>query len=173
MTPGRRDIETRADCERLVRAFYEKALEDPIIGFIFVDVARLDLAAHLPVIASFWETILLGARTYRGGAFGVHAELHRKVGLQSGHFKRWLGLWSGTVDELFEGGRADLAKAHALRVAQAFHERLQGLPAPLDPAPESQGLVITHHAPTSPSAGAAHPTETGRICEAADFEDAR
>ena len=39
---GRRDIESRADCERLVRAFYGRALEDPIIGFIFVDVAKLD-----------------------------------------------------------------------------------------------------------------------------------
>jgi hypothetical protein len=66
---GRRDIETRADCERLVLAFYGRALEDPIIGFIFVDVAKLDLEAHVPEITSFWETILLGAQSYGGGAF--------------------------------------------------------------------------------------------------------
>ena len=41
------DIETRADCERLVRAFYGRALEDPIIGFIFTDVAKLDLEEQL------------------------------------------------------------------------------------------------------------------------------
>ena len=35
-----RDIETRADCERLVRAFYGRALTDPMIGWIFTDVAR-------------------------------------------------------------------------------------------------------------------------------------
>src|SRR3954465_10620287 len=63
----RHDIETRADCERLVRAFYGRALTDPIIGFIFVDVAKLDLEAHVPRIASFWETILLGAQSYGGG----------------------------------------------------------------------------------------------------------
>ena len=43
MTADRHDIETRADCERLVREFYSRALEDPVIGFLFTDVARLDL----------------------------------------------------------------------------------------------------------------------------------
>lgn len=148
MTPARSDIETRADCERLVRAFYEKALTDPIIGFIFVDVARLDLEAHLPVIASFWETILLGGQSYRGGAFAVHARLHARVGLQAGHFKRWLALWFATVDELFEGRRADLAKSHAARVAEAFHARLQQHPAPPDAAEAPQGLVVTEHGGT-------------------------
>ena len=67
-----------------MRAFYGRALEDPIIGFIFVDVAKLDLEAHVPRIASFWETILLGARSYGGGAFRPHAELHAKVRLREG-----------------------------------------------------------------------------------------
>jgi hemoglobin len=118
MSDGLHDIESRADCERLVRAFYRQALQDPIIGFIFVDVARLDLEAHVPRIASFWETILLGARSYGGGAFRPHAELHMQVRLREGHFTQWLNLWSRTVDELFAGARAELAKAHAHRVGR-------------------------------------------------------
>src|ERR687886_2876922 len=133
-TDGRSDIETRADCERLVRAFYSRAFEDPIIGFIFVDVAKLDLDAHVPRITSFWETILLGARSYAGGAFRPHAELHARVRLREGHFTQWLNLWSRTVDELFAGERAELAKAHAQRVAQAFLQRLQHLPSQTEPA---------------------------------------
>jgi len=58
-----RDIENRADCEALVRAFYARAFEDPLIGWLFTDVARLDLEAHVPRITSFWETVLLGARS--------------------------------------------------------------------------------------------------------------
>jgi hemoglobin len=140
------DIETRADCERLVRTFYGRALEDPIIGWIFVDVAKLDLDAHVPVIASFWETILLGARSYSGGAFRPHAELHMRVGLRPGHFERWLGLWRATVDELFAGPRAELAKAHAERVGRAFQSRLQTLPSPADPRPgPAAGLAVTRH----------------------------
>jgi hemoglobin len=144
--PAPRDIETRADCERLVRALYSRALEDPVIGFIFTDVAKLDLEAHVPVIASFWETILLGARSYGGGAFRPHAILHAKVGLRAGHFDAWLALWRATVDELFAGERAELAKAHAERVARAFLMRLDAHPSALDPSPPAAGgLVVTRH----------------------------
>jgi hemoglobin len=136
-----RDIADRADCERLVRAFYGRALTDPMIGWIFVDVAKLDLEAHVPDITSFWETILLGARSYSGGAFRPHAALHAKTPLRAGHFERWLVLWRTTVDELFAGERAELAKAHAARVAHAFHGRLQTLP----PAGDTPGLTVTLH----------------------------
>jgi len=140
------DIRDRADCERLVRAFYARALSDPIIGFIFVDVAKLDLEAHVPRIASFWETVLLGARSYGGGAFRPHAELHMKVRLRRAHFERWLVLWRATVDELFAGERAELAKAHAERVAAAFRMRLASIPAPGGPA--AAGLVVSQHGPS-------------------------
>jgi hemoglobin len=146
MTAERPDIHDRADCERLVRAFYGRALTDPVIGFIFVDVARLDLEAHVPRITSFWETILLGAQTYGGGAFRPHAVLNTKVRLRAGHFERWLWLWRTTVDELFAGERAELAKSHAERVARAFHARLQMMqPAPA--ADEWPALTISRHGP--------------------------
>ncbi len=142
------DIEAREDVERLVRAFYGRALTDPQIGFIFTDVAGLDLEAHVPVITSFWETILLGAQSYGGGAFAVHASLNRLVELRSGHFERWLVLWRATVDELFAGPTAEEAKRHAERVARAFHQRLQGLTptVPLDGVPT---LSITRHGPAA------------------------
>jgi hemoglobin len=139
----RGDIEKRSDCERLVRAFYERALADPVIGWIFVDVAKLDVEAHVPQIASFWETILLGARSYTGGAFRPHAALNARVRLRAGHFERWLWLWRSTVDDLFAGERAELAKAHAERVARAFRARLQAL-SPEGPA-AAAGLTITRH----------------------------
>ncbi len=65
------DICTREDCERLVRAFHGQALNDPIIGYLFTEIANLDLEAHVPKITAFWETVLLGAHSYRGGAFCV------------------------------------------------------------------------------------------------------
>jgi hemoglobin len=145
---SRGDIETRADCERLVRAFYGRALTDPIIGFLFTDVAKIDLEAHIPTITSFWETVLLGARSYLGGAFRPHAVLNAKSPLQRGHFERWLVLWSTTVDELFAGERAELAKAHANRVAHAFHGRLQGGDTADGPAPiPLDELLVTRHEP--------------------------
>jgi hemoglobin len=147
-----RDIETRADCERLVRAFYGRAFEDPIIGFLFTDVAKLDLEAHVPRITSFWETILLGAQSYGGGAFRPHAALNAKAPLRRAHFDQWVNLWSSTVDDLFAGERAELAKAHAHRVARAFHQRLQSIPPP---APAG-GLVVIRGGGAG-TAGAAPP----------------
>jgi hemoglobin len=139
------DIEDRADVERLVRAFYGRALVDPMIGYLFTDVAHLDLEEHVPQITSFWETILLGAQTYRGGAFRPHITLNAQSPLRAGHFERWLLLWSTTVDELFAGPRAELAKAHAVRVANAFHRRLQGLPDVADPASLPLAITVTQH----------------------------
>jgi hemoglobin len=158
----RQDIETRADCERLVRAFYGRALEDPVIGWLFTDVARLDLESHVPRITNFWETILLGAQSYGGGAFRPHIELNAKARLKRGHFDRWLYLWRDTVDALFEGDRAELAKAHATRVAGAFESRLRsaeaqpfefapGIPADDEPATRAglplAKLPISQHGP--------------------------
>jgi hemoglobin len=69
------------------------------------------------------------------------------VRLRAGHFERWLTLWRGTVDELFAGERAELAKAHAVRVAEAFQARLEGKPAPVHATPDSTILALTLHGP--------------------------
>lgn len=137
------DIADRADCERLVRAFYARTLCDPVLGFIFTDVAHLDLEAHVPIVSAFWETILLGAGTYRGGAFAKHAALNAKVTLRAGHFERWLHLWRLTVDELYAGERAEEAKRHAERVARAFLARLEGR----IPAAEAEATALPAAAP--------------------------
>ena len=118
------DISTRADILRITTAFYERAFADELLGPVFVDVAQLDLEAHLPQITDFWETILLGAQVYRGGAFFPHAMLHRKVQLTAAHFNRWLELWEATIRSLHAGPTAEAAIAHAQRVATAFHGRL-------------------------------------------------
>jgi len=139
------DITTREDCEALVRLFYSRALADPLIGWLFVDVAKLDLEAHVPRIASFWETVLLGARSYGGGAFAPHAALNQKARLRKAHFDRWVSLWSQSVDDLFAGPVTDQAKAHAERVARAFHNRLEGGPEAADGFPASFTLSVTEY----------------------------
>jgi hemoglobin len=133
------DLESTADCERLVRAFYGKAMVDEKIGWLFTDVAELDLEEHIPKIASFWATNLLGSKSYKGGAFGVHGRLHQKApgGLRQEHFERWLVLWCQTVDEFFDGPLAAAAKVHALRVANAFYGRLQMHPVAAEPGEPS------------------------------------
>lgn len=140
------DIESRDDVERLVRAFYEKAMADTMIGYLFTDVAHLDLEAHVPVITSFWETMLFdGVQTYGGGAFAPHARLHAKSELRGGHFRRWVQLWWETVDERFVGERAEAAKHHGQRVATAFQRRLATGPSELADAPIPVELLIREY----------------------------
>jgi len=56
----KKDVETRADIDDLINRFYARAFKDETIGYIFTDVAKLDLERHLPIIGDFWETLLFG-----------------------------------------------------------------------------------------------------------------
>jgi hemoglobin len=41
------DLTGRADIETLLRAFYAQAFADDLLGHVFLDVAQMDLDAHL------------------------------------------------------------------------------------------------------------------------------
>src|SRR5690606_33662499 len=96
-----------------MRAFYGRVLTDDIIGYLFTEVARLDLDHHLPIIGDFWETVLFASGDYaRHGRnpLQVHLGLHAKEPLRPEHFTRWLELFDASVDGLFSGPRATFAK---------------------------------------------------------------
>lgn len=101
-----RDIETREDLELLVNAFYDKVRADALLGPIFQEIIGDDWSHHLPVMYTFWNTVLFGAEGYKGQAVGKHVEIDRKIPLLPEHFERWISIWKETVDRLFEGGNA-------------------------------------------------------------------
>jgi hemoglobin len=116
----KRDIETRADIDDLMNRFYARAMKDETIGYLFTEVARLDLKVHLPVIGDFWETMLFGTGDYRRhgrNPLQIHAGLHEKSPLSAKHFRRWLEIFQQTVDESFAGTRADFMKLRAEAIA--------------------------------------------------------
>ena len=120
------DIKSRADVELLVNHFYERVLPDPVIGFIFTKVVNMDWENHIPVIVDFWETILLDNPVYKKNAMEVHYGLNKKIPLQKIHFETWLGLFNTTVDELFEGKIATLAKTRAKSIADVMLFKMTG-----------------------------------------------
>lgn len=120
------DIALGDDVKRLIEDFYARAFADELIGHIFTDVAHMDLATHLPVMCDFWETVLFRTGTYRRNALHVHLDLHHRAPLTGEHFARWLDLWKATVDDLFAGPKAELAKTQATRIAWSMSRRLLG-----------------------------------------------
>lgn len=121
-----RDIGDRRDLDALLAEFYTRACADELLGPIFVGIARMDLAAHLPVIGDFWETVLFGTGKYRRNTFVPHEQLHAAAQLTPADFARWLTLWNATVDERHAGEKAERAKAHGLRIANSMCRRLTG-----------------------------------------------
>jgi hemoglobin len=118
------DLRGRADLELLLREFYGRAFEEPLLGHVFVDVVRMDLEEHLPVIVDFWEKVLFNTGTYSGQAMAVHRRVHRRVPLTGEHFTRWLHLWRESLDARFSGPVAEQADQHARRMASVFLRNL-------------------------------------------------
>ena len=70
-----RDIQTREDCEALVRAFYGRALEDPIIGWIFTEVGRQPWIVYETMRTSEAVTSAGGLWFVLAGAIALYAVL--------------------------------------------------------------------------------------------------
>ena len=123
----KKDISSREDLLRLVSKFYEKLLADDSINYLFTDIAKIDLAHHLPLLVDFWDSVLFQSDTYHKNAMQPHINLHRQSPLQTRHFETWLRYFNETVDELFEGEKAFLAKERALSIATVMKIKLAQL----------------------------------------------
>lgn len=97
------------------------------MGYLFTEVAQLDLEEHFPQLVDFWEAQLLSGTNYEGNPMRVHLDLHRKESLTQAHFERWLAHFNATVDEMFEGPKAHLAKERALSIATVMRIKIAQL----------------------------------------------
>ncbi|HOZ76723.1 MAG TPA: group III truncated hemoglobin [Ferruginibacter sp.] len=120
----KKDIENRKDIELLITTFYEKVRSDETIGYIFNDIAKVDWEKHLPIMFDFWENVLFYTGAYNGNPMIVHQHLHRVVPLTKTHFKQWEKLFTGTVDELFDGNNAILANQRALSISTVMQMKI-------------------------------------------------
>ena len=120
-----KDIKTRKDVDFLVKKFYEKALKDDKIGFIFTEIAQLNLEKHLPIICDFWESVLLDNIKYKGNPILKHIALNKKVKLKKEHFEQWLLLWQTTIQANFYGKNADEAIKKANMMANLMRYKIE------------------------------------------------
>ena len=118
------DISTRDDIELLVNSFYKKVVDDHLIAHFFTDAVQISWENHIPIMISFWETLLLDEITYRGNPMEKHIALNRIAPLRREHFQRWIRLWEETVRENFSGIKADEAVTRAQSIAQIMEGRI-------------------------------------------------
>ena len=118
------DLDCRENIERFVDLFYLRMLADEQLAPIFVDVAEIDLAVHLPHIKDYWCKLLLGDKRYQRHTMNIHRQLHGKRPLQKQDFQRWLAFFVATVDEGFAGERAERAKQVATSIAANMEKSL-------------------------------------------------
>src|SRR5688500_1557546 len=108
----RRPLETVADVDELVRRFYQAVIPDPQLGSIF-HAFKVDWSVHIPKLTAYWARELLGEPGYSGRPVGAHGPVFDCRAFGQAEIDRWLELWEETVDELFTGEVAQLAKRRA------------------------------------------------------------
>lgn len=128
-----RDIETKEDLAFLMEAFYTKMLKDEVVGYIFTDVAKLDLKKHLPSLTNFWENMLLNTNGYKKDVMGIHLNLNQQEKLQPEHFERWLFLLSEAINEHFYGETAQKMLKNAQNIAKMMQIKTNNNYTPSNP----------------------------------------
>jgi len=119
-----KDIENREDIERLIDEFYRRIREDDVVGVIFNDVATINWDKHLPVMCDFWDNVLFFSGKYAGNPMDLHKNLHSIRSIDSKHFSRWVQLFTETVDDLYTGEKAELAKQRAKSISFIIQDKI-------------------------------------------------
>ena len=120
----KKDITNREDIDLLMHSFYKKLLDDNTINYIFTDVVKIDIETHIPVIADFWESILFHRNVYHNNPMKIHLDIQNKTPLLKHHFDTWLFYFNSSVDELFEGNIATMAKERAVSIATVMQIKI-------------------------------------------------
>lgn len=118
MQENQKQIEDREDVAVLVSTFYDKIRKDKVLGPIFNPII-MDWESHLELLANFWETQLFLKRTYFGNPVTAHQEVDKIMNqtISSEHFGLWLNLWFATIDQLYTGEVAWIAKNRAQKMS--------------------------------------------------------
>jgi len=81
--------------QRLMRGFYARVREDPMIGPVFAARIR-DWEPHLQRMCASWSSVTLMTGCYHGQPMQKHLPLP----VDARHFDRWLALFEATAREL-------------------------------------------------------------------------
>ncbi|MFQ3577244.1 MAG: group III truncated hemoglobin [Cytophagales bacterium] len=122
----KKDIENRTDIDRLVQLFYNKITNNSEISDFFGKVVPIDWEKHLPIMSGFWDFILFSTpNAYLGNVMNPHFHVNALKKIEPKHFEIWLNLFNQSVDELFEGTKAEDAKNAAFNIGSTLKYKLK------------------------------------------------
>ena len=117
----KKDIKDSKDIELMIDSFYNRLTNDLVLGPFFKDI---DFQKHLPVMYQFWENILFISGSYNGNPMEIHRRIHERLHFKTQDFAIWLDHFTQTVDDLFEGEMAELAKQRATSISVVMQLKL-------------------------------------------------
>lgn len=117
----------------LVDTFYDRIQVHPVLGPIFNAVVT-DWDAHKQRLTSFWCSVALGARSYRGNPLAMHLPLP----INTGHFQQWLALWQQTTRDVLGDDLGNHMLDYAKRIARGMQMGMDLLPHPAN----SLGIAV-------------------------------
>lgn len=113
----KQDIKSKKDIEEMINSFYDKVVKDEIIGAFF---GHVNFEKHLPKMYHFWSFVLLGEAGYTTDVTKVHMNMR----IKKEHFDQWISLFNATVDEMFAGEKAEMAKQRAFLMRWTMESKM-------------------------------------------------
>lgn len=103
-------------------SFYEKSVQDSVLGPMFTDELGEDMAdeawtEHVELLADFWLAQILGEDTYYGDFIGAHAKMPH---IRRETYDIWLALFSATADEVYTPEVANVFKKKGKQFVMQF-----------------------------------------------------
>ena len=123
---------TEAQLAELVDVFYDRIQLHPTLGPVF-NAAIDDWPGHKRLLTTFWCSVALGAKTYRGNPMAKH----RGLPIDAAHFEEWLELWRQTATELLDEEHARQMCEYADRIGRSLRYGLG-----IDAATRGLGLPV-------------------------------
>lgn len=123
------DTDYSQQIAHLVDAFYARLLRDPLLSPLFLDVAQVDLAEHLPRIKAYWRKMLLGDTDYQRHMMARHREVDSHADFRPEHYERWVQLFEEAAAQHLCEPLASRALPLARRIAGNMRRNLERFPA--------------------------------------------
>ena len=118
-------IESEFEIEMLIDTFYEKVLEHEELSYFFSE-AVMNWEFHKQMFIKYWSKQILFTDSYEGSPLNRHIEVDHRFGrsFTKYHFEEWTRLWVETIDILFEGDKAELAKESGVNMAKNIYLKM-------------------------------------------------